>query len=83
MKITIDPDGINNFHNCAPINVIVNGDEYKYPGDFNADHVYYISKYQARRIERHFCGITDCHCPAGGVVVQMNAEGTEWGLRIG
>jgi hypothetical protein len=81
-NIIIDPDGINNFHNCAPITVRVNGETMKYPGDFGADVVYYISKRQARRIEKHFCGITDCQCPAGGVVVQINAEGTEWGLRV-
>ena len=81
--IVIDPAKINNFHGSDPITVRVKGDKHPYPSDFGADRVYYISKRQARRVTSHFCGITDCRCPAGGVVVQLNPEGTEWGLMVG
>jgi hypothetical protein len=77
MRITINPRGINNFHNSAPLAVRITG-ETVYAGE---DVVYRISKRQAAKIEKHFCGITDCRCPRGGVVVELDQEGETFGLR--
>lgn len=76
-KITIEPKGINNFHNAPALTVRVSGVEVQGFGE----RIYRISKRQARRIERHFCGISDCRCPAGGVVIETSANGDEFGLR--
>lgn len=57
------PTGINNFHNSPAITVRL--------GEIKETHegpLYPITENQSRRIKRHFCGITDCRCPAGGVV---------------
>ena len=70
MKLTINPNGINDFHNRGPINIQVLAHEKEIEaGQWDQVTSYTISKYQARRIENHFCGISDCKCPAGGVVV--------------
>lgn len=70
MKITYEPTGINNFHNCPPISLIVSDDE---------DDMYLISAGQQKRIQKHFCGMSDCRC-AGGACQQLNQEGTVWGI---
>ena len=77
MKITYEPIGINNFHDSPNINLIVSGET---ATGFD-DPVYLISKAQARRIEKHFCGITDCRCPAGAAI-QLDESGTEFGIRV-
>ena len=79
--ITIDPSGINNFHNSEPINVRVSGEVVSAWGEDDEEIVFRISKGQARRIQNHFCGISGCSCPAGGVVVELNQERSEFGLR--
>jgi len=76
-NIIIDVDGINNFHNSQPITVRVDGETV----DGNGETLYRISAGQAKRIERHFCGISGCRCAAGGVTVQLDSEGATWGLR--
>ena len=78
MKITYQPTGINNFHNSKALNLVISGEK----AEGNSGTVYIISKGQARKIENHFCGITDCHCPHGAVE-QMDPDGAEWGLRVG
>ena len=68
--VTYNIGGINNFHNCGPITVriAVTNTVRGYTG-----HDYYpISKGQAQRVLKHFCGIDDCHCAAGGVVIDLN-----------
>lgn len=77
MKIYYEPDGINNFHNSDGLHFIVSGQKL-YDGE---DEVYVISKGQANRAMRHFCGITDCRCPAGAVR-QLNEDETLWGLPV-
>jgi len=70
MKLTINPSGIDDFHNRGPINIKVSEhNEVIEAGQWNQITAFTISKYQAKRIENHFCGMLDCKCPAGGVVV--------------
>ena len=70
MKLTINPSGINDFHNRGPINIVVSGhDNVIENGSWDQITAYTVSRYQAQKIEKHFCGISDCKCPAGGVVV--------------
>ncbi len=78
MQITINPNKINNFHNAPPLDIRVRG-EIAESWDGPA---YRISRRQARRIEQHFCGVADCRCPRGGVVVRMDADGQEYGVRL-
>jgi len=78
MKIIINPKGINNFHNSPPLSVRVSG-ETTYAGE--EKDVYKISKRQARKIEQHFCGISGCGCPQGGVVVELDPTGENFGVR--
>lgn len=79
MKTNYCPTGINNFHNSAPISLIVSGD--KATGITCDGDVYRISTGQAKRIEKHFCGVAGCRC-AAGAVQQLNEAGTEWGIRV-
>lgn len=76
MRIVYEPTGINNFHNCGPITLIVKGgkeaDSYEGP-------IYRINKAQAKRLENHFCGMSDCHCPKGAVI-QLDPDGLEFGI---
>jgi hypothetical protein len=76
MLIVLNPTGINNFHNSKPLTVRVS--EMIEGWD---EPLFKISKRQAARIRNHFCGITDCRCPAGGVVVEVSPDGDEFGLR--
>ena len=76
MKISYEPKF--NFHNQSAITLIITG---KRPG-WNADgDVYYVSKRQAKRIEKHFCGMKECGCPKGEVQ-QLDQDGTEWGIPV-
>lgn len=77
-KITYEPTGINNFHNCAPLNLFVKGEpeDNSYEGP-----IYRISKSQAGKLEKHFCGIKDCQCPKGAVI-HLDADETEFGIRV-
>jgi hypothetical protein len=72
MKITYTPQGVNNFHNCAPIRLIVSGP--------SAEGNHEINRRQNQRLERHFCGVVDCHCPAGASR-QVDEAGTRFTLR--
>jgi hypothetical protein len=78
MKITYQPTGINNFHNSDPINLVISGEK----TEGHSGPVYRISKGQARKIENHFCGITDCRCPHGALE-QLNGNESEYGIRVG
>ena len=81
MKLTINPSGINDFHNRGPINIHVSEhDEEIETGQWNQITAYTISKYQAKRIENHFCGMSDCECPAGGVV--SGIDGDQYWIEI-
>jgi len=77
MKIRYAPIGINNFHNSNPINLIVSG---KIWTDYNDRKFYLISPNQAKRIEKHFCGISDCKCPHGAAI-QLDPYGKEFGIN--
>jgi hypothetical protein len=72
MNFKLSPHGVNNFHNCAPLYVRVRG---KTPDG------YPVSARVAKRIEKHFCGVADCRCPAGGVVVQTRQSPPEFAIR--
>ena len=73
MNYIYDPSW--NFHNAKPITVRVG----KPVAGMMGRPVYLISKSQARRIEKHFCGITDCRCNSGGIG-EENAEGTVFSI---
>jgi hypothetical protein len=75
-KITYAPTGINNFHNSRPLVLVISGREVE--GDTGM--LFTISKGQAKKIERHFCGVIDCRCPAGAAI-QLNEVGTLFGIR--
>jgi hypothetical protein len=76
MKVSYRPDEIHNFHNRQAIRLIVSGDVAA-----GADgEVYLISIGQAKRIESHFCGATDCRCLAGAVEL-LDLEETIFGIR--
>lgn len=79
MKTSYAPTGINNFHNSAAINLNISGE--KTNGTCYDGPVYRISASQAKKIQAHFCGVTDCRC-AHGAVDQLNESGTEWGIRV-
>jgi hypothetical protein len=79
MKVTYEPIGVNNFHNSSSIDLIVSGE--KTNGICYDGQVYRISKGQSKRIEDHFCGVTDCRCPHGAVD-QLNEAGTEFGIPV-
>ncbi len=79
MKIIIKATGINNFHNRPDIMVRVSGEEIKGFGE----RLYRVSRRQVLRIEKHFCGSSDCRCAKGGVVVETSPDGEEFGLRRG
>lgn len=64
MRVDYDPQGINNFHNQPAIRLRITGEtDYQ-----DGRKLYVISKGQNRKIEKHFCGITDCRCPQGGTI---------------
>ena len=64
MKITYEPRGINNFHNCAPLQLVVPGKKEESP----EGELYVISTDQGRKIEKHFCGMKSCGCPKGAAI---------------
>lgn len=76
-KIHYLPTGINNFHNSTPIALNVRTDRFSYHHEDG--EVYKITKSQAQRIKRHFCGIKECWCPAGAVI-QLDQDGNEWAI---
>lgn len=76
-KVSYEPKF--NFHNSSPINIVID-DEDTYEWSYSGK-VYCISKAQARRIEKHFCGMSDCGCPKGDVT-GLNQEGTEFGVPV-
>jgi len=78
MQVSYRPDGIHNFHKRQAIRLIVSGDVVA-GGD---GEVYLISRGQAKRIESHFCGATDCRCAAGAVEL-LDLEETLFGIRTG
>lgn len=41
----------------------------------------YITKRQANRLEKHFCGVAGCRCNSAGIV-QENEAGTEFSIAI-
>ena len=51
------------FHSAASIRIRVMSDLWAYPAeDIPAALDYWLSPYQRRRLERHFCGIPGCSC---------------------
>jgi hypothetical protein len=61
MKITIGNTGRRNFHRASNLTLVVS--------DHNIDgNTAQLTRLQARKVERHFCGFTGCTCgsaPAG------------------
>jgi hypothetical protein len=79
-QLTLDPKYlINNFHNQPAITVRVKGQP---EIDAAGRTIYKISRRQARRIESHFCGVTECHCAKGGYVIGLDAEGEQFGIDV-
>ena len=78
MRVSYLPTGINDFHNSGAINLIVSADDID---TITGYAMYRITARQARRIEKHFCGVFGCHC-AHGAVQQLDADGTECGIFV-
>lgn len=78
MRIVYEPNKATNFHNSQPIHLRVSGEQEIGLGDHS---VYLVSKKQSKRIERHFCGIAECRCPAGAVQ-QLDPDGNRYGIRV-
>lgn len=76
MKIKYQPSGKNNFHDSPPIYLIISGDKTEGYGGV----VYRISRYQARKISEHFCGISYCGCRQGGAE-QLDENRAEYGIK--
>lgn len=77
--VSYNPEGINNFHNCPPINLRVDTDKMDYTTGYG-EALYVISASQNRRLEKHFCGMSSCECPKGGSL-QLDADGTLFGIH--
>jgi hypothetical protein len=77
MKISYQPQDINNFHNVGPLNLVVGGRTI----DWSGRETYLISPRQARKINKHFCGITDCRC-SGGATYELNEDRTGYGIPV-
>lgn len=65
MKKIYAPNGASNYHNSAPITLIFTGETESVYGE---DDCYIISAGQAKRINKHFCGISGCQCAQGGTI---------------
>jgi len=65
MKISYEPSGTFNYHNSPAIKLIISGEDESIYGHVDA---YIISAYQAKKINKHFCGIRGCQCPQGGTI---------------
>lgn len=70
---TYDIDGINNFHDRGAITVRIT-DTRRINGYDGRDY-HPISRRVAARVKRHYCGHADCHCPAGGIIIDLNEDG--------
>ena len=78
VKVSYRPTGINNFHNSPTIDLVISGEV---TIGIQDAPVYRISKRQGLRIEDHFCGVSGCGCPKGGVD-QLDQDGTEFGIPV-
>jgi len=74
-KILYRPNGINNFHNSRVIGVLVSG----VPVKTYAGELYPLSDRQSKRVKKHFCGISECRCPAGALI---EYEEGKYGLPV-
>lgn len=75
MKINYKPVGINNFHNSAPLKLYINSES----TISDCGWVLPITKYQAVKIRKHFCGISGCGCPQGAVI---ETGENQFGIRV-
>ena len=75
-KLTYTPG--RNFHNQRGIKIIVDVHDTHV---FNDTEMYVVSARVAKRINSHFCGISDCLCGSSGTV-QLNANATEFGIPV-
>lgn len=74
MLVKYKPTGINNFHNRPALSLRVSEKTNE-----TGESLYLVSVRTAAKIERHFCGVTDCGCPQGAVI-QLNEMGTRYGI---
>lgn len=76
MQIIYDPGW--NFHHAAPIRVRI-----KHPYRDANDGTWRggLSPAQVRRLEQHFCGITECRCNSAGVRSD-HEDDTEWSITL-
>ena len=64
-------------HNSGTLSLVVSG-KILY-------ECFLISKYQAEKVAKHFCGIESCDCPEGQVEILGLDRGhkpTAWGLSV-
>lgn len=65
VRIELDYNTRGNFHNASPIDLRV---DLENTIEWNGDDLILLTDYQSRRIEKHFCGMSDCCCGAGPLI---------------
>ena len=65
-----------NFHNQKPITVRSR----RIKSEHGSVRLY-LSKSQAARLAKHFCGVTDCTCNSAGIVEETE-DGTLFSINI-
>lgn len=73
MKITLSNEGRYNFHNADDIDILVREENYIYSADGQTVEAVELTPSQKRRVENHFCGMSDCCCgssPSGAETYQ-------------
>ena len=63
MTLTLSNEGRSNFHNVRPIDIRVRADQFVRRS--NRIESVALTASQVRRINAHFCGISDCLCGSG------------------
>lgn len=79
-RISYRPTNPSNFHNTRAILLTVSGNT---DTGYDGEPVYLITRAQADRISKHFCGIRECRCSAGAVQqMSADAETSDYGIRV-
>ena len=81
-NLTIDLEGRSNFHNVPTITLRYHEDQLGRGED--GKPIIILTPWQARRVEKHFCGIDECTCGSGPQFVHdYTIEGKEiWAVAV-
>ncbi len=77
IMVLYKPDKINNSHDRDELKLYPSKEVFIW----NDQPICLLSKYQAKRLEKHFCGINGCQCTSGAAI-QLDEEGNLWGIRV-